>query len=122
MAFKIPEQCLHVIFSYQVYQCSPLFTEIFFFSLAIIISLFFVFLGHLVLDADTAHSVFVLSVGAVHPSSVVSVTLQSSRELQTLPGGAVRVTLNSTLIPLAQNQGDPSEHGDGLCDDRLCLW
>ncbi|XP_018432050.1 PREDICTED: von Willebrand factor A domain-containing protein 5B2 [Nanorana parkeri] len=76
--------------------------------------------GHLVLDADTAHNVFVLSVGAVHPSSVVSVTLQSSRELQTLPGGAVRVTLNSTLTPLALNPGDPNEHGDGLSDDRLC--
>ncbi|XP_068137415.1 von Willebrand factor A domain-containing protein 5B2 isoform X2 [Hyperolius riggenbachi] len=73
--------------------------------------------GHLVLDADTAHSVFVLSVGAVQPSAVVSVTLQSSRELQTLPGGAVRVTLNSTLTPLALNPGDPNEHGDGLCDD-----
>ncbi|KAM5163407.1 von Willebrand factor A domain-containing protein 5B2 isoform 2-T3 [Mantella aurantiaca] len=73
--------------------------------------------GHLVLDADTARNVFVLSVGAVHPSSVVSVTLQSSRELQTLPGGAVRVTLNSTLTPLAPNPGDPSEHADGLCDD-----
>ncbi|XP_077343851.1 von Willebrand factor A domain-containing protein 5B2 isoform X1 [Lithobates pipiens] len=77
--------------------------------------------GHLVLDADTAHNVFVLSVGAVHPSSVVSVTLQSCRELQTLPGGTVRVTLNSTLTPLALSPGDPSEHGDGLCDDRLCL-
>ncbi|XP_056421595.1 von Willebrand factor A domain-containing protein 5B2 isoform X3 [Hyla sarda] len=76
--------------------------------------------GHLVLDPDTAHSVFVLSVGSVHPSAVVSVTLQSSRELQTLPGGAVRVTLNSTLTPMALNPGDPSEHGDGLCDDRLC--
>ncbi|XP_069830655.1 von Willebrand factor A domain-containing protein 5B2 isoform X2 [Dendropsophus ebraccatus] len=73
--------------------------------------------GHLVLDPDTARSVFVLSVGSVHPSAVVSVTLQSSRELQTLPGGAVRVTLNSTLTPLAPNPGDASEHGDGLCDD-----
>ncbi|XP_075718006.1 von Willebrand factor A domain-containing protein 5B2 isoform X2 [Rhinoderma darwinii] len=73
--------------------------------------------GHLVLDPDTAHSVFMLSVGSVHPSAVVSVTLQSSRELQTLPGGAVRVTLNSSLTPLAPNPGDPNEHMDGLCDD-----
>ncbi|KAM3930413.1 von Willebrand factor A domain-containing protein 5B2 [Leptodactylus fuscus] len=73
--------------------------------------------GHLVLDTDTAHNVFVLSVGSVHPSAAVSVTLQSSKELQTLPGGAVRVTLNSTLTPLAPNPGEPSEHGDGLCDD-----
>ncbi|XP_066459332.1 von Willebrand factor A domain-containing protein 5B2 isoform X2 [Eleutherodactylus coqui] len=73
--------------------------------------------GHLVLDPHTSHSVFALSVGSVYPSAVVSVTLQITRELQTLPGGAVRVTLNSTLTPLAPNPGDPSEHGDGLCDD-----
>ncbi|XP_071998490.1 von Willebrand factor A domain-containing protein 5B2 isoform X3 [Engystomops pustulosus] len=76
--------------------------------------------GHLVLDPDTARNVFVLSVGSVHPSAVVSVTLQSSKELQTLSGGAVRVTLNSTLTPLASNLGEHKEHGDGLCDDRLC--
>ncbi|XP_075056999.1 von Willebrand factor A domain-containing protein 5B2 [Mixophyes fleayi] len=73
--------------------------------------------GHLVLDSDTAHKVFVLCVGAVHPSAVVSVTLRSSRELQTLTGGAVRVTLNSTLAPLAPNPGDPGENGGSLCDD-----
>ncbi|XP_073445346.1 von Willebrand factor A domain-containing protein 5B2 isoform X1 [Dendrobates tinctorius] len=76
--------------------------------------------GHIVLDADTAHKVFMLCVGSVHPSAVVSVTLQTSRELQTLPGGAVRVTLNSSLTPLAPNPGDPNVHEDGLCDDRLC--
>lgn len=80
------------------------------------------FVGHLVLDPETAHNVFVLSVGPVQPSAVVSVTLQSSKELQTLPGGAVCVTLNSTLTPLAPSPGDPGEHEDGLCDDRLCLW
>lgn len=101
-------------------ECYPLCAEISISSFLIVF--FFMFLGHLVLDADTAHNVFVLSVGAVHPSSVVSVTLQSCRELQTLPGGTVRVTLNSTLTPLALSPGDPSEHGDGLCDDRLCLW
>ncbi|XP_073445349.1 von Willebrand factor A domain-containing protein 5B2 isoform X2 [Dendrobates tinctorius] len=73
--------------------------------------------GHIVLDADTAHKVFMLCVGSVHPSAVVSVTLQTSRELQTLPGGAVRVTLNSSLTPLAPNPGDPNVHEDGLCDD-----
>ncbi|KAM4041441.1 von Willebrand factor A domain-containing protein 5B2 isoform 2-T5 [Anomaloglossus baeobatrachus] len=73
--------------------------------------------GHLVLDTDTAHKVFMLCVGPVHPSAVVCVTMQSSRELQTTPGGAVRVTLNSTLTPLAPNPGDPGLPEDGLCDD-----
>ncbi|XP_044144643.1 von Willebrand factor A domain-containing protein 5B2 isoform X2 [Bufo gargarizans] len=73
--------------------------------------------GHLVLDPDTAHRVFVLTLGSVLPSAVVSVALQSSKELQTLSGGAVRVTLNSTLTPMAPNPGDPSDRGDGLCDD-----
>ncbi|XP_063772699.1 von Willebrand factor A domain-containing protein 5B2 isoform X2 [Pseudophryne corroboree] len=77
--------------------------------------------GHLVLDSDTSQNVFVLSVGVVHPSAIVSVTLRSSRELKTLPGGAVRVTLNSTLAPLAPNPGDLNELGGSLCDDRLCL-
>ncbi|KAM9316969.1 von Willebrand factor A domain-containing protein 5B2 [Gastrophryne carolinensis] len=76
--------------------------------------------GHVVLDPDTAHNVFALSVGAVHPSTVVLVTLKSSRELKTLPGGAVHVTLNSTLTPLALSPGEPSETGDSLCEDRLC--
>ncbi|KAM4771073.1 von Willebrand factor A domain-containing protein 5B2 [Rhinophrynus dorsalis] len=73
--------------------------------------------GHLVLDADTARSLFVLSVGAVPPSTSLSVFLRSSKELKTLSNGAVRVTLNSTLTPLAPLPEGPSEQGQGLCDD-----
>ncbi|KAE8603438.1 hypothetical protein XENTR_v10014339 [Xenopus tropicalis] len=77
--------------------------------------------GHLILDSNSAHSVFILSVGEVPPSAALSVYLRSSRELKTLPNGAVRVILNSTLTPFAPSPGVPSEEGECLCDDRLCL-
>ncbi|KAM8954082.1 von Willebrand factor A domain-containing protein 5B2 [Pelodytes ibericus] len=73
--------------------------------------------GHLVLDPDTAHNLFALSVGIVPALAVLNVSLKTSRELQTLPSGAVRVILNSTLTPLAPEPGTPSEQGEGLCDD-----
>ncbi|CAH2248404.1 Hypothetical predicted protein [Pelobates cultripes] len=73
--------------------------------------------GHIVLDADTAHDLFALSVGVLPPSTVLNVTLRTSRELHTLPSGAVRVILNSTLTPLAPEPGTASEQGEGLCDD-----
>ncbi|XP_053316336.1 von Willebrand factor A domain-containing protein 5B2 [Spea bombifrons] len=73
--------------------------------------------GHLVLDADMAHDLFVLSIGVIPPSAVLNISLQTSRELPTLPSGAARVTLNSTLTPLAPNPRGPAEEGEGLRDD-----
>uniref|UniRef100_A0A8C5PB96 von Willebrand factor A domain containing 5B2 n=1 Tax=Leptobrachium leishanense TaxID=445787 RepID=A0A8C5PB96_9ANUR len=73
--------------------------------------------GHLVLDADTARGLFVLSMGIVPPSTLLNISLRTNRELQTLPSGAVRVILNSTLTPLAPEPGTPMEQGVGLCDD-----
>ncbi|XP_018119038.1 von Willebrand factor A domain-containing protein 5B2 isoform X2 [Xenopus laevis] len=73
--------------------------------------------GHLILDSNTAHGLFILSVGAVPPSATLSVNLRSSRELKTLTNGAVHVILNSTLTPFAPSPGEPSEEGEGLCDD-----
>ncbi|KAM4695136.1 von Willebrand factor A domain-containing protein 5B2-like isoform 2-T2 [Discoglossus pictus] len=76
--------------------------------------------GHLVLDSVTIRGSFVLSVGSVLPSTSISISLRSNKELQTLPSGAVRVILNSTLTPLAPPVGGHNEQGEGLCDDRLC--
>ncbi|XP_069069055.1 von Willebrand factor A domain-containing protein 5B2 isoform X1 [Pleurodeles waltl] len=73
--------------------------------------------GHLILDEELERSTFVISIGPVSPSEVVSIHLSSSQELHTLSSGAVHITLPSVFTPLVAGVEPASEPAGGLCDD-----
>uniref|UniRef100_A0ACB8FBN5 Uncharacterized protein n=1 Tax=Sphaerodactylus townsendi TaxID=933632 RepID=A0ACB8FBN5_9SAUR len=73
--------------------------------------------GHLILDEDLARSMFIMSTGPVGPSETLTVVFSSSRELATLPNGALRVIFPSVLTPFVLSAPESESEAGGLCDD-----
>ncbi|XP_044290411.1 von Willebrand factor A domain-containing protein 5B2 isoform X2 [Varanus komodoensis] len=73
--------------------------------------------GHLILDEDLARSTFIISTGPIGPSETLTVVFSSSRELATLPSGALRVLFPSVLMPFIISIPESESEARGLCDD-----
>ncbi|KAL8188125.1 UNVERIFIED_CONTAM: hypothetical protein K2H54_061924, partial [Gekko kuhli] len=72
---------------------------------------------HLILDEDLARSMFIMSTGPVGPSETLTVVFSSSRELATLPSGALRVLFPSVLTPFVLSVPESESEAGSLCDD-----
>ncbi|XP_072333843.1 von Willebrand factor A domain-containing protein 5B1 [Scyliorhinus torazame] len=55
--------------------------------------------GHFVLDEDLERIVFAVSFGIIPPFEIVTVLINTSLELQTLPNGTVKLLLPSLFVP-----------------------
>uniref|UniRef100_A0ABM5G425 von Willebrand factor A domain-containing protein 5B2 n=1 Tax=Pogona vitticeps TaxID=103695 RepID=A0ABM5G425_9SAUR len=73
--------------------------------------------GHLVLDEDLARSTFILSIGSIGPSEILTVVFSSTQELPTLPNGALRALFPSVLTPFVETTPESESEARGLCDD-----
>uniref|UniRef100_UPI00398F1357 LOW QUALITY PROTEIN: von Willebrand factor A domain-containing protein 5B1 n=1 Tax=Pristiophorus japonicus TaxID=55135 RepID=UPI00398F1357 len=66
--------------------------------------------GRFVLDEDLERTVFVVNFGIIPPLETVTVLINTSLELQTLPDGTVRLRLPSMYVPKLASSGTDVEN------------